>query len=309
MNETYENTVRQLLRVAPIVFRSGKFALKGGTAINLFIREMPRLSVDLDLEREQALAEISVAVNQICEDLKRQGMKAMARSAGGEVDAKIFIQNEDITVKIEINHVMRGVLSSVNRASITEAVRNKFKTNVTVPMLSPNEVYAGKLVAAMDRQHPRDLFDVYQLISNEGISDETIRLFVGYLSCHNRPIHEVLFGSKKDIMDEFMNNFVGMTTDDVAMDTLIKTREMMFAIVHSMLNAEQLEFLVTLSRAEPKWDLVDIPKLKDMPGMKWKLQNLEKLKSKNIDKFNEQAEELKQKLTSIRRSTETSQDT
>jgi predicted nucleotidyltransferase component of viral defense system len=49
MNDNYISTMRLLLKIAPTVFQSGKFALKGGTAINLFIRNMPRLPVDLDL--------------------------------------------------------------------------------------------------------------------------------------------------------------------------------------------------------------------------------------------------------------------
>jgi predicted nucleotidyltransferase component of viral defense system len=49
MNQIYLDTARLLTQVAPIVFADGVFALKGGTAINLFVRDMPRLSVDLDL--------------------------------------------------------------------------------------------------------------------------------------------------------------------------------------------------------------------------------------------------------------------
>ncbi len=49
MNQLYLDTARLLTQVAPFVFAQGVFALKGGTAINLFIRDMPRLSVDLDL--------------------------------------------------------------------------------------------------------------------------------------------------------------------------------------------------------------------------------------------------------------------
>ena len=49
MNQTYLDTARLLMQVAPLVFVGDTFALKGGTAINLFVRDMPRLSVDLDL--------------------------------------------------------------------------------------------------------------------------------------------------------------------------------------------------------------------------------------------------------------------
>lgn len=279
MNEIYEKTTRLLLRVAPTVFKSGKFALKGGTAINLFIREMPRLSVDLDLvfidhtlDRTEAFEAISAAVNEIAEDLKRQRLEAMVRGTAG-VDAKIFIRGGDsILVKVEINHVMRGTILPICNASITQAVQDKFKMNVSVPMLSPHEVYAGKLVAALDRQHPRDLFDVHHLIINEGISEETITAFVAYLAGHNRPVHEVLFGNALDIENEYRHNFAGMTVEEVPLQVLLDARTELIKIVHGMLTQDQKDFLRSLTRAEPQWDLINIPHLQDMPASRWKLQ-------------------------------------
>jgi hypothetical protein len=66
MDKSYVDTVRLMLEVAPEVFASGRFAMKGGTALNLFVQDMPRLSVDIDVvfvphrtPRETALAEIA----------------------------------------------------------------------------------------------------------------------------------------------------------------------------------------------------------------------------------------------------------
>lgn len=79
MNPVYLETARLLAYVAPLVFVDDTFALKGGTAINLFVRDMPRLSVDLDLAfpdhtltRDQALACINDAIRQTAERLWRQ---------------------------------------------------------------------------------------------------------------------------------------------------------------------------------------------------------------------------------------------
>lgn len=76
MNQTYRDTARLLTQIAPFVFADGAFALKGGTAINLFIRNMPRLSIDLDLvftdhslPRDEALARINEAIRQSAERL------------------------------------------------------------------------------------------------------------------------------------------------------------------------------------------------------------------------------------------------
>lgn len=306
MTPIYENTVRLLLRIAPTVFKSGKFALKGGTAINLFIREMPRLSVDLDLvfvdytlSRAEAFEEITAAINAMAADLKRQRFECVVRGTG-EVDAKIFIRgDEGILVKVEINHVMRGTITPTVNASITQAVQDKFRMNVTLPMLSHEEVYASKLVAALDRQHPRDLFDVHQLIMNEGISDETIKIFVAYLAGHNRPVHEVIFGNIIDIEDEYIRNFVGMTVEEVPLQVLLDTRTELVRGVHGRLTQDQKDFLVSLTRAEPQWDLIDIPHLQDMPAIRWKLQNLNKLKASNEVKFNAQIKELEDGLANI----------
>lgn len=307
MNDNFINTVRLLLKVAPAVFYSKKFALKGGTAINLFIREMPRLSVDLDLiyidhtkQRDDALADISASVNEMCARLKRQGFDAFIKPGAKELDSKVFVRDGKAEVKVEINHVMRGVISTVDATSITQAVKDRFKTNVTAPMVSHDEVYAGKLVAAMDRQHPRDLFDVHQLINNEGISDEMIHIFVAYLACHNRPIHEVLFGNMLDIESEYKNNFVGMTEEDIPLKTLTNTRELLFETVHKRLTENHKQFLISLASAEPAWPLLNIQHLPDMPGMKWKIQNLNVLKDINPEKFRQHIQSLNIKLSEIK---------
>ena len=79
-------------------------------------------------------------------------------------------------------------------------------------------MYGGKLVAAMDRQHPRDLFDILQLFTHEGITAGIRRAFVVYLAGHNRPVHEVLSPSLRDIRYEYEQNFMGMTIEPVELE-------------------------------------------------------------------------------------------
>lgn len=78
MDKAYVDTVRLLFEVAPMVFEEPDFAIKGGTAINLFHRDMPRLSVDIDLvytdyrrPREEALAAIASALGRIRDHLSK----------------------------------------------------------------------------------------------------------------------------------------------------------------------------------------------------------------------------------------------
>src|SRR3546814_12574383 len=88
MNQTYLDTARLLTQVAPLVFVDDTFALKGGTAISLFARDMPRLSVDLDLvfpdhtlPRDEALVRINEAIRPAVERLKKRGFPKIGREA------------------------------------------------------------------------------------------------------------------------------------------------------------------------------------------------------------------------------------
>ncbi|GAA4020067.1 nucleotidyl transferase AbiEii/AbiGii toxin family protein [Actimicrobium antarcticum] len=160
----YINTVRLLLDVIPDVFVDGQFA------INLFVREAPRLSVDIDLvylngtePREVALATIAKALQDIASRLEARGLKARQVRSGNEPESKLLVMegHEGLTLKIEVNTVFRGtVLPVIARKSVSAAVVEKFGIQVTAPIFDHDELYASKLVAALDRQHPRDLFDV-----------------------------------------------------------------------------------------------------------------------------------------------------
>jgi len=233
MNQIYLDTARLLTQVAPLVFVDDTFALKGGTAINLFVRDMPRLSVDLDLvfpdhtlPRDEALTRINAAVRQAAERLKKRGFQTHAPAAAAG-ETKLLVRRGSIQVKIEVNFVMRGAVQPVRRASLTPAARDVLMADLDIPVVSLEDMYGGKLVAALDRQHPRDLFDVMQLFAHEGITPGIRRAFVVYLSSSNRPIHEVLFPPLRDIRHDYAHNFQGMTTEPVPLDALLAARERM----------------------------------------------------------------------------------
>ena len=234
MNQVYLDSARLLTRVAPLVLVDDTFALKGGTAINLFVRDMPRLSVDLDLvfpdhtlPREEALRRINEAIRQSVARLKKQGFQTHAPASADAGETKLLVRQGAIEVKIEVNFVMRGTVRPVRMASLTQNARDTLQADLEIPVVSLEDVYGGKLVAAMDRQHPRDLFDVLQLFAHEGITAGIRRAFVVYLASHNRPVHEVLFPSLRDIRQEFEHNFAGMTAEPVELDALLAARERM----------------------------------------------------------------------------------
>ncbi|MDX3970385.1 putative nucleotidyltransferase component of viral defense system [Bradyrhizobium sp. USDA 4011] len=299
MNQIYLDTARLLTRVAPLVLVDDTFALKGGTAINLFVRNMPRLSVDLDLvfadhtlPREQALRRINEAIRQSAARLQKQGFQTHAPAAADSGETKLLARRGGLEVKIEVNFVMRGTVHPARMASLTETARDTLQADLEIPVVSFEDVYGGKLVAAMDRQHPRDLFDVMQLFAHEGITAGIRRAFIVYLASHNRPVHEVLFPSLRDIRQEFDHNFSGMTAEPIELDTLLAARERMMRELQQGLSPVERRFLLSLVAAAPEWSLLDVPHLEQLPGPRWKLQNLEHLRKANALKFTEQSDAL-----------------
>ena len=304
MNQTYLDTARLLTQVAPLVFVDDTFALKGGTAINLFIRNMPRLSVDLDLvfpdhslPRDEALARINEAIGQSAERLRARGFQTHTLAAADAGETKLLVRRAGIEVKVEVNFVMRGTVHPVHTSALTPIARDSLLADLEIPVVSLEDVYGGKLVAAMDRQHPRDLFDVMQLFAHEGITAGIRRAFVVYLASHNRPVHEVLFPALRNIEQEYERNFKGMTIEPVELSALLAARERMMRELQDGLDADERGFLLSLVAGHPQWPLLGIAHLEHLPGIRWKLHNLTQLEQKSPRKFAEQSEALAQRLS------------
>ena len=303
MNQIYLDTARLLTQIAPFIFVDGTFALKGGTAINLFVRDMPRLSVDLDLvfpnhrlPRDAALSRINDAIRQCAARLTARGFQTHAIAAPEAGETKLLVRRAGIEVKIEVNFVMRGTVHPVRMAALTPIARETLLADLEIPVVSLEDVYGSKLVAAMDRQHPRDLFDVMQLLENEGITPGIRRAFIIYLACHNRPVHEVLFPPMRDIRHEYERNFKGMTAAPVELDALLAVRERMVQEIQASLDAGERRFLLSLVAGRPDWSTLGIAHAEYLPGIRWKLHNLQQLAIKSPGKFADQADILAQRL-------------
>lgn len=159
-------------------------------------------------------------------------------------------------------------------------------------MLATAELYGGKLVAALDRQHPRDLFDLHCLFAGGGLTDEMVECFVIYLAGHNRPVHEVLFSRDQELALAFENEFRGMARMPVEPTALIEARRRLRQELRARLTDNHRQFLLGLVRGEPPWDAMRCPHLSELPAVRWKLQNLAKLKRSSPDKYERQAREL-----------------
>ncbi len=303
MDNTYADTVRLLLNVAPDVFTGGVFAIKGGTAINLFIRDMPRLSVDIDvvftpweMPRDEALRTIADEIGAIEARLAGRGLATRTIAAKGMDESKLLVTNNDAQVKIEVNLVFRGTVLPIERRPLVSETAEMFSTELEAPVLAVDELYGSKLVAALDRQHPRDIFDVWQMYEAGGLSGGMVECFVTYLAGHNRPTHEVLFANPIDIRVAYESSFVGMTREPVSLDTLESARKRLFQELPQRLTDGHKAFLASLTRATPDWSLLRCSHASELPALRWKLLNLEKFRDRRPTVFAEQAAELERLL-------------
>jgi predicted nucleotidyltransferase component of viral defense system len=284
LNKIYLKQAEFLLRVLPHINYEEAFALKGGTALNFFWRDFPRLSVDIDLcytkiqDRELSLIEINDAFTIIEERLQRafDGIKIQQKKIEGKIIGLILDWNNAI-VKIEANTIIRGTIFPVVNKKLCSKAENTFELTTSVDTVSFEDLYGGKICAALDRQHPRDLFDVKLLLENEGITPGIIKAFVFYLISHDRPMIEILNPGLQDISQTFINEFNGMTSDEIKLDELVNVRKKLIQIVKASLTEEQKKFIVSFKNRTPEWELSGIEGIENYPSVRWKLINLERM--------------------------------
>lgn len=281
--DIYKKQVALLIRVLPLVTEETCFALKGGTAINLFVRDLPRLSVDIDLTylpvapRPKSLLAIDAAMKRIASNIKTLIPGAQIAEAKTEnAVVKLTVRSQGVQIKIELTPVLRGCVFEPKLVSVKPAVEEEFGFG-EARTVSFEDLYAGKIVAALDRQHPRDLFDVRELIANEGISDALRKAFIVYLLSHDRPMSEVLAPTLKNIESAFKHGFSGMTRDPVEIADLIAARATLIKSIVGDMPADHRSFLISFERGEPDWDLLGAPNAAELPAVRWRQQNLDKL--------------------------------
>ena len=291
INERYKAQVDLLLQTIPYVAKETIYALKGGTAINLFVRDMPRLSVDIDLtylpfdDRETALRNISESLSRIRIDLEKSisNISVTAVSREGN-DVKINCQLPNAQIKIEVNTTTRGVIKPTRFMKVRDSVENEFSMFAAISVVSHAELFGGKVCAALDRQHPRDLFDVKLLLDNEGFSTEVKEGFLVALISHMRPISEVLNPAFIDQRKAFEAQFSGMTDYPFSYDDYEKTRTQLVSEIHLRLTDDDRLFLMGFKEGNPDWRKFSVEKTNLLPAVQWKLQNIKKLNQNNPKK-------------------------
>jgi predicted nucleotidyltransferase component of viral defense system len=296
MEPVFQKQVTLLLRVLPDLAKDRRFALHGGTAINLFFQEMPRLSVDIDLtwipygERENDL-------KQICDSLLSVSTRIRKTIPGIQIrepfteneDLKLFCRWGETTIKIEVNTINRGVISPPVMRPLCITAQKHFDSYCEIQIGPFNQLYGGKIVAALDRQHPRDLFDCMKLLES---TYDTDKLKMGFLFCllsSKRPIHEILDPRLLDHRSTLLSQFRGMTDVDFPYEVYEEVRTALKHQILKLLNLDDKIFLMSFAAGDPDWHLHS---WSGFPGIMWKLLNINLLKKNNPDKFKEHLQKL-----------------
>jgi len=288
-NSVYFQRANFLLQLLPFVSEEEDFALKGGTAINFFNRDLPRLSIDIDLcylplaDRESSLNRISESLQIISERATQilPNLKFFRKKDKENKNVVALIVNkEGQIVKIEPNPVLRGAIHPVEKRELVLKAQALFEQSISLNCLSFADLYGGKICAALARQHPRDLFDIKLLLENEGLTNKIRKAFIVYLISHPRPIVELLKPNLQDINPVFRGEFQGMTLGEITLDELERAREQLIKQTNESLSDKERRFLLSFKRMEPEWELLELDDVEELPAVKWKLLNLEQMEKK-----------------------------
>ena len=285
----YFKQANLLLRILPFLAGESDFALKGGTAINFFVQNFPRLSVDIDItylpinDRNTALQEISLMLLRYSANIQKifpNSKITEKKFKDSDLIKGLIVVNDNTIVKIEPNFVIRGSVFPPQNLSLTAKAKEIFQKDVKVLTLSNADLYAGKICAALDRQHPRDLFDITKLLENEGITESIRKAFIVYLLSHPRPIVELLNPNKIDISNMFKTEFWGMTDEEITLQTLLDSRNELVNNINLSLSEKEKLFVISFKNMTPEWNLLGLENIERLPGIRWKLYNLTKMPRK-----------------------------
>lgn len=298
MNNIYKKQVGLLIKIVPSIYKIKEFAIHGGTAINLFVKNLPRYSVDLDItyipikEREESLADINRLLLELKSHLEKSipGIKVIHKPAIW----KLQCTHNGATVKIEVNGTKRGIVGDIEEKDLCLKAQDEFNMNCRARIVSFSLLYGGKIAAALNRQHPRDLFDFKQMDINS--FNEVKQGFILCILGSDKPIVESLLPNPIDQSKALESQFRGMTDIEFNYSDFESSRGDLIKLVNENLTITDKEFILSFEMGNPDWDKCCAGDLREFPSVKWKLQNILNLKKENSDKFNIGMEKLKNHL-------------
>lgn len=295
MLDVYKEQVGLLLHILPLIYKEKNFAVHGGTAINLFVQNMPRYSVDVDItyvpieDRETSLKKINEKLHAISDAIKQAvpGVKIKA------VPEKLLCMRSTYTVKIEVNAIQRGLIGDCIEMPLCEKAQQEFELFCKARLVSISQLYGGKIGAALARQHPRDLFD-FKYMNVTQLEKVKQGLIYNILSSQ-KPIVELLSPHPIDQKNALENQFAGMTNVPFNYEDYEQTRQKLVAFVNSGLNDEDKKFLIAYENGEPLWNTSPY-RFQHFPSIQWKQVNIHKLKAYNPAKHRLTVDKLQARL-------------
>lgn len=296
MDEQYTRQVALLLRIIPELNKIPEFAMHGGSAINLFHHDMPRLSVDIDLTyipfdtREKDLQNIDSLLKKLSAKLNRT-LPGIQINKGTHYDeeVKLFCRYKNAEVKIEVNTINRGLMGASEQYMLCKAAQDYFNLFCEMNIVPKAQLFGGKMVAALDRQHPRDLFDTKKLFDTTNFTPELMDGFLFCLFSSKRPLNEILAPNFLNQESALTNQFSGMSSQTFTYAMLENERKRLIASIHKHMTSEQKQMILSFAKGQPDWLNED---WSIFPGIAWKLKNINKLKQRNPVKFRDQITKL-----------------
>jgi len=198
-------------------------------------------------DRQTAWDNILAAFERISIEIKASvpGVHIQNTTHHQQNSLRLIVSLGDVKVKIELSPVIRGSVFAAKKMEVHETVEKEFGY-AEILVTSHPDLYAGKLCAALDRQHPRGLFDVMQLYHNEGLTDDLRKTFLIFLVSHFRPMSELLNPNRKDISAIYENEFVQMAEVDVSLEELLETRERLIHDINTNMTENERQFLLSV---------------------------------------------------------------
>ena len=291
----FARKVELLLKLMPFVMNEGVFAVHGGTAINLFVKDMPRYSVDIDLTytplagREESLKDINAHLQSIIQHALPQlpGLHVIPNYD----TCKLLCEYHGYQVKVEVNQTKRGLIGGEAKTlPLSEKAQEEFGLYCEATIVPQTLLYGGKIAAALSRQHPRDLFDVkYMDLPLSEVREGLIFCLLG----SDRPIYESFAPKLIDQRLAIVNQFEGMTDISFSYEDFEQTRAKLITDVRSLMTDGDKQFLLSFESGEPMWDGYEFEYFKNYPSIQWKLLNLTKLKRSNPAKLQSEVDNLR----------------
>ena len=295
MNDLYKKQVALLIRIMPSVYRIEDFAVHGGTAINLFHKNMPRYSVDIDLtyipiqERTESLEAINSHLRTLKSNIERTipGIRVVHKPDVWKLQCTL----DGSTVKIEVNGTKRGIIGETEDRKLCERAETEFNMTCKAHTVSYSQLYGGKIAAALSRQHPRDLFDCkyMETASFYDVKDGFMLCLLG----SDKPVIESLQPNPVDQTEALENQFAGMSDIPFSYQDYEEARRNLIQQVNDNLTETDRDFLLSFENGEPDWKNCCAGDLSSYPSVKWKLRNIGRLKKNNPEKHMAGVEKLR----------------